>query len=594
MMQPEAIPSLERGQKYRSHPCHVFNEQQHFVFKDFSRTIINVRAKECILVQISPHDGMDIKATRASVHCSDLFFRVIFCETTQRFYFVRTLEPFSCIPSTNVDATVKIPISTGAIVQVDHFLRISKITYSSANETVANPRSRKASHGIHVFLSNQWKWNSNYSSLNFVGSGMNLKVKSLAFISAALKKNLTTLARDFTRFSTHGVIHDDVLHQARDFEVTSTGAPIVVYQNPLHIKPSHSTIVPNPSYRYYMKGAILHAALPQELAFMAAAFLGSKPRAKTASTPRDHHGFNRAFVHFVSPEEGSVVTSPVSELLIEVNPLNIDCDDDFVETEDLKDVPIGNRDMSKWCIFHQHVSTSRDWSDPFFDNIRDGGVGVSLGCVTSEDLFRVAPPPKCGIIPVARERAQSQLVVDNLQNGLHMISVFRETNVTLKTQNGSQNHRVFPGLTSPGLTVRFLVDNNSNEKDDFDRDSNSNPRHRIEEGIKELLRTPHVLEPHLLFGLVHQLAEAVSHFEMPIVCDINSSTEEMVLKSILSYLFPFSLFVSFVGPSANGHNMTREEIETTLARCERVGGILSGTFHVSPYMFVLFFSRFFR
>ncbi len=504
----------------------------------------------------------------------------------------------SCIPSTNVDATVKIPISTGAMVQMDHFLRISKITYSSANETVANPRSRKASHGIQVFLSNQWKWNSNYSSLNVVGvGGMDLKVKSLAFISAELNKNLTSLARDFTRFSTHDVTHDDILHQTRDFEVTSTGAPIVVYQNPVHIKPSHSTILSNLSYRYYMKGAILHAALPQESAFLAAVLLGSKPRGKTASTPldktastpRDHHGFNRAFLHFVSPEEGSVVTSTFSELLIEVNPLNIDCDDDFVETGDFRDVPNDNRDLSKWCIFHQHVGTSRDWSDPFFDSIRDGGVGVSLGCVASEDLFHVTPP-KCGIIPVARERAQ--LEVENLQNGLHMISIFRETNVTLKTQNGSQNHRVFPGLTSPGLTVRFLVDNNSNDKDEFNRDSNSNPRHRIEEGINELLRTPHVLEtgkwtPHFLFGLVQQFAEAVSHFEMPIVCDINSSNEEMTLKLILSYLFPFSLFVSFVGPAANGHNMTREEIETTLARCERAGGILSGTFHVSPYIFLI-------
>jgi hypothetical protein len=79
MMQPEAIPSPERGQKYRPHPCQVLN-----------RTIINVYAKECMLVQISPHDGADIKATRASVHCSDFFFRVLFCDTTQRFYFVRT------------------------------------------------------------------------------------------------------------------------------------------------------------------------------------------------------------------------------------------------------------------------------------------------------------------------------------------------------------------------------------------------------------------------------------------------------------------------------------------------------------------------
>jgi hypothetical protein len=467
-------------------------------------------------------------------------------------------------------------------------LRISAITYSSANETIAYPRSRKASRGgIHVFLSNQWKWNSNYSSLNFVGSGMDLKVKSLAFISAELKKNLTTLARDFTRFSTYGVTHDDVLHQAREFEVTSTGAPIVVYQNPLHIKPSHSTILSNLSYRYYMKGAILHAALPQELAFIAA-LLGSKPRGKTASTPRDHHGFNRAFVHFVSPEESTVVTSPFSELLIEVNPLKIGCDDDFVETDDLKDVPDDTRDMSKWCIFHQHVSTSRDWSGPSFDSIRGGGVGVSLGCVTSEDLFHVTPP-KCGILPVARERAQ--LVVANLENGLHMISIFRETNVTLKTQNGSQNHhRVFPGLTSPGLTVRFRVDNTSNDKDELNRDSKSHPRHRIEERITELLRTPHGLETgkwtaHLLFSLVDQLAEAVRHFKMPIVCDINSSDEETVVTLILSYLFPFSLFVSFVAPSAdghnsterrNGHNSTREEIEISLARCERVGEILSG------------------
>ena len=104
-----------------------------------------------------------------------------------------------------------------------------------------------------------------------------------------------------------------------------------------------------------------------------------------------------------------------------------------------------------------------DTNDGRGHNPREGNrVGMSLGCVKARDIFTA-------VYALPNETTSDQggkvsssdagkVAVRNLQNGVHVISVVRETNLTLHAHDGLQNHRIFPGLAGPALTVHFTVD----------------------------------------------------------------------------------------------------------------------------------------